>query len=133
MEALTKEQILGLDEKQVRLVEIPEMGISVYVRAISGGERDQFESEIVDQRTWKPTRNSMNGFRGKAASYFLSDAEGNRLFDKPNDWQKLSQKPASFLDRVLDAGKELNHMSDTSLEEAEKNSGNGQNADSGTD
>ena len=45
---LTREQILGSDDLKRQTVAVPEWGGDVFVRMLTGGERDAFEVSAVD-------------------------------------------------------------------------------------
>lgn len=130
--SLSKEQIMGAPEKAVIEIEIPEWGGTVFIRQLAGWERDVLEMKALDQKTLKPTVNSMNGYRGLQCMYFLGDSEGNRLFAADNDYYKLAQKAASALDRIVDAGRRFNRMDDDGVKDAEKNSVSEASGDSGS-
>lgn len=130
--SLSKEQIMGQPEKACIEIEVPEWGGTVFIRQLAGWERDVLEMKALDQKTLKPTVNSMNGFRGLQCCYFLSDSEGNRLFPADEGFYKLAQKSAAALDRIVDAGRRYNRMDDEGVKDAEKNSVSVESADSGS-
>ena len=46
---LTRNEILAVDDLQTQKVDVPEWGGSVYVRGLTGSERDALEASIVKQ------------------------------------------------------------------------------------
>jgi len=115
---LKKGGILDADDTDVCAVNVPEWGGAVYVRVLSGGERDAFEASLRDPRTGKNTR--LDNFRARFASLVLANEDGSRMFDD-RDASELSRKSAKALDRILEAGLATNGMDDASVEDAEKN------------
>ncbi len=110
---LTREQFLApIDLERVE-VPVPELGDSVFVRAMTAGERDRFESEQLQTEG--------RDFRARLATYTVCDAAGVLLFT-PADVPALSGLPASTLSRVADAALKLNSLSAEAVDAAEKNS-----------
>lgn len=104
MVALTKEAILSLDDCKPHLVPVPEWGGDVYVRVMTGVEREKYEE-------WAESSNkSVKGIRGRLASLCIVDESGKRLFDDA-DIEALNGKSAAALDRVLTAVMKLNAVS----------------------
>ena len=73
---LTKEQILGVKDLIIREVEMPEWGGSVYVRGLTGSERDAFEASVIEQRG-KTNRVNMINVRAKLLVLTICDKDGN--------------------------------------------------------
>jgi hypothetical protein len=109
--ALTKEAILGCKDLKVQKIDIPEWGGEVFVRVMSGSQRDALEAELR-----KPTPSPM---RGRVAAYTICDEAGELLFNE-KDIPALEAKSYSALDRVLVAATALNEMTEASIEELKK-------------
>ena len=111
--ALTREAILA---KTVILpreeVYIPEWGDSIFVRCLTGWERDQLELE------WD--RSKRRNFRARLAVATVCDAEGNDLFEL-KDIEFLGRQPSSILSRIADVAFMLNKFTKEDQEELEKN------------
>ena len=123
---LTAGNIIDAEDTTVTCVEVPEWDGVVFVRVLSGGERDGFEAMIRRSKDGVP-----DDIRAKWAALVLCDADGKRLFtDK--DVDKLRKKSASALDRILTAGQRLNGMTNEDIVELEKNSVSDQSDDSGS-
>lgn len=114
---LTRDNILAVEDKKQRQIYVPEWGGVVYVRIISGRERDAFEMTIQAAPGGK---RNMNDFRARFAALVLSDKEGKPLFS-PADVQALTAKAAAPLHRILMIGQELNGFTDEAVEEMVKN------------
>ncbi len=114
---LTAEQILkSSDLGETEKVDVPEWGGHVYVRVMTGAERDRWEmtaTKLVQQA------DGVN-IRALFCSVVMCDENGNRLF---NDSQasELGGKSAIALTRVFDKARKLNRVTDEDLEELEKN------------
>jgi hypothetical protein len=108
MAILSKKEILTADDLARELVPVPEWGGEVYVRGMTGAERDKFESGIVEQRGKSQSLNMAN-IRAKLASLTICDETGQRLFTEA-DVQALSAKSAAALQRVFEVGQRLSRI-----------------------
>lgn len=115
--SLSREQILEADDLPREPVKVPEWGGTIFVRTMTGLERDEFESAIIADKG----KTDMKNFRARLAALTITDEDGNRLF-KSTDMAALGRKSASALDRVFAVAQKLNGMSAADMEEAEKNS-----------
>jgi hypothetical protein len=102
---LTRDQILGLDDLPREEVAVPEWGGSVYVRALTGGERHEL-SKLLGQ-----------GDVTSAAivALFAVDAQGSRLFTEA-DVEALEAKNGAALDRIVAAALRFNTLTEDSVE-----------------
>lgn len=124
---LTREQILGAEDLETEVVDVPEWGGQVLVRGMTGTERDAFEASIVEMRG-KQSRVDMRNIRAKLVAKSIVDEEGKLLFSDA-DVRALGQKSASALDRVFTAAQRVSGISDTDVEELAKNSESDQSGD----
>ena len=99
------------DTSKVLEVPIPEWGGSVFVRVMSGLERDQWEIAASKDRN----------LRASLAFICLCDSTGKRLFTTSVERDALGKKSGAALDRVFDAARSLNFLSEKSKEDIEKN------------
>lgn len=121
MSTLTRDQILQANDLAKELVPVPEWGGDVWVRGMTGAERDKFEASIVQQ---KGQRNSsfnlvMTDIRAKLASATICDESGIRLFSEA-DVKKLSEKSAVALQRVFVVAQKLSGIGEKDVEELAK-------------
>jgi hypothetical protein len=105
---LTKDQILSSDDLPRELVKVPEWGGEVYVRTMSGADRDAFEADFQRDRS--------KDIRAKLAVRVVCDRSGQRLFTDA-DIPALSNKSAAALDRIFAAAIKLNKISKDDVEE----------------
>ncbi len=118
---LTANQILAADDLAREAVEVPEWGGTVYVRVMTGDEKDAFdESNWVDGDDGE-RRFDADGYRARLACRVLCDPAGKNLFDA-SGVLRLGAKSAKALDRVLEAARRLNGIGVEAHEAAVKNS-----------
>jgi hypothetical protein len=120
---LTAAAILAADDLPRELVDVPEWGGAVYVRGLTGTERDQWEDSIAkvtvinDQRRVNMT---MINARARLAAMTMIGEDGARLFTD-QDVQKLAQKSAAALNRVFTVAQRLSGLTAEDVAELEKN------------
>jgi len=117
--SLSKEAILGIKDLQVQEVEVPEWGGSVYVRGLTGAERDAFEASVVEQRG-KATKVNMVNMRAKLLVLTICDKDGMPLFTHA-DIDELGKKSAVALQRLFDIASSLSGLSEKDAEDLVKN------------
>jgi len=113
--SLKREDILAVKDIQIELVPVPEWGGEVYIKGMSGLERDAFEASVIEQKGNKQKVNMAN-VRAKLAAQTLCDEEGNRLFNDA-DIKELGKKSASALQRVFEVAQRLSGIGDADVEE----------------
>lgn len=117
---LSREAILEAQDLQGELVEVPEWGGPVYVRCMTGTERDAFESEAYTLKGKNVEINREN-FRARLLVRVLVDDLGARLFSD-KDVAKLGGKSAKSLDRLFSVAMRINGLSREDVEDLTKNS-----------
>jgi len=119
MAILTKKDILEIKDIEIERVEVPEWGGDVFVKGMTGLERDTFEASIVQQRG-KDARVNMVNIRAKLAAQTICDEGGVRLFtDK--DIRLLGAKSANALQRVFDVAQRLSGITEGDVDELAEN------------
>lgn len=127
---LTKAGILRAEDIIVKVVEVPEWGGGrVRVKALTGTERDAFESSLVVNKGKKSQYTDTRNVRAKLAAMTIVDKDLNAMFDQA-DVAKLGKKSAAALERVFSTAMELSKITDEDLEELAGNSGPGHSDDS---
>lgn len=117
MNILTKEAILAADDLPRETVLVPEWGGDVYVRTMSGTDRDAFESSLIARDGAKDGR--MENVRARLVALTLCDATGSRLFED-GEIVALGRKSARALDRVFAIAQRLNGIGIEQAESAKK-------------
>jgi len=121
VKALSREDILGANDREVQWVDVPEWGGRVYFRQLNGIERERWESDVPtkDPKTGESDREP--GFvRARLLVFACCDEAGNQLFTT-EDVMALAQKSASGLERVYDRVARLNKVTDADVAEIEGN------------
>jgi hypothetical protein len=127
--------ILGAEDIDFEDHDVPEWGVKVRVRGMSGTDRDSFEAKMVAVRkgAGQEVELRLNDFRSKVLVKCLVDPEtGKRVFDD-NDAHQLGAKSGAVIDRLFDVAKRLSGMDDDAEEEARGNSETGPSDGSTTD
>lgn len=111
---LSKVDILSANDMAREEVYVPEWGGSVYVRRLTGDERDVFEFKMLgENKTGK-------GLRAAYVGLALVDETGKRLFSD-EELPMLGTKFAGALDRVFEKVSEINKITADDIKKLEKN------------
>ena len=138
--ALNREQIKKADDIEKKKVECPEWGGPVWIRGLTGKQRDKWESEFIESSSGmieaeledgKKQRMNPENARARLVVKCAVDEQGNRIFED-SDVEWLGEKSAKALDRCYEKARELSGISEDDIEEAEKALGNGQRESSGS-
>jgi hypothetical protein len=115
MAMLTKDAILASEDLPKELVAVPEWGGEVYVRCLTGSERDDWESSVMEMQGSKAKPNLQN-LRAKLVARTVCDEEGNRMFGD-SDVVALGAKSAAALDRLYTVAARLSKISKSDEDE----------------
>lgn len=123
--ALSPAEIVRKRPRATRWVLVPNLGGKVLVRALSGTERDAFESSLVIQRGKTRTMSTAN-VRAKLCALAIVDpqyypGELRQAFDE-DQIAELGQVDAGDLSKIYDAAAELSGISEADVEELAGNS-----------
>jgi len=110
-----RDAILERDDLVKEPVDVPEWGTTVWVRTMTGKERDRYESDLLSNKD-KPLEDRLDNVRAKLAVLTVVDADGERVFDDA-DVVALGNKSASALSRVVTVAQRLNALSDADVED----------------
>ena|SRR3990167_3060342 len=124
-----RETILKADDLPKQKVEVPEWGVTVWIRTMTGAERDAFESENWKVKGQEVTHNRQN-FKARLVGRTLVDENGVRIF---NDAQlgELGSKGAHVLDRLAEIAGKLSAISKKDEDEILGNSNAGPSSGNG--
>lgn len=109
--SLTREQILGADDRPKKKVATPEWGGEVYVKTLSAAQREEWEKALVAKADVRATM----------VAFAVCDEKGAALFSR-DDVKALAEKSAPIIERIFDAAFALNRVSEADIVAAEKNS-----------
>jgi len=111
--ALSKSKILSASDVKLEKVNVPEWGDDVFIKTLSGTERDMFEDAY--------SRDRMKNFRARFLTLTLCDEEGDRLFED-GDVELLGKKSAVVLNRLFEKAWSLNAFRGEDVESLGKDS-----------
>ena len=112
-----RDAILNADDTPRKAVEVPEWGITVYVRTMSARDRDALEFAAIAAREEGST---VDNVRARYAVACIVDEAGKRVFTD-EDIALLGDKSGAALDRIYQAIAELNRIMPGDIEAAAKN------------
>lgn len=119
MNVLTKNEILSQSDREIEMVEVPEWGGVVFVRSLSGEERDQFEASIIE-RNGRDVRTNLRNLRARLVVLAACDESGNPIFS-PGDADALGAKSAAALDRIFSVAQRLSGLRENDVQELAEN------------
>lgn len=133
MTLLNRERLLQKEDLEIRKVDLGN-GEYVFVRQMTGKERDNFEQSLIHKFTNKKGKpdyeTKLDNFRSKLAVNVICDEKGDSLL-KPGDFEKLSTSMSAYrLEKIVNTAQKINNISEEDKEELVKNSGGVQGADS---
>lgn len=129
MHTLTAAEILGTPDLSPVYVEVPEWNGAVFVKHMTGEERDAFDVAQVARIKRKnpdapPTQEELFEAAKNATALLVAatacDEDGNLLFDE-TDVAALGRKSAGALKRVAAVATRINGLGPQAVEQAAKN------------
>jgi len=126
METLDRSKLLAKEELEKVKVDLGK-GEFVYVRQMTGRERDNFEQSLIKET--RDAKGNITGydralgdFRAKLAVCTVCDENGKSIFI-PGDAAQLSQNmSAARLEKIVNAAQKINAISEEDKEALVKNS-----------
>lgn len=114
----------------IEKVDVPELGGFVYVRGMSGTERDGWETSLIVRKGKNQSINTEN-VRAKLLVRVLCDESGTRLFDN-GDAVALGGLRVDVLTSLYEVAQRLSGVSDKDVDELGKASAPADGSDSPT-
>jgi endonuclease IV len=112
---MNKDDLLKFNDCKVESVEVPEWDCTLHIRSMSGHERAQLQSKIVEcEKT-----NRWAEAYATAVCLGIAHANGDRLFSD-KDFDKIMEKRADVVERLAIAVSHHNGLSANSLDAAKK-------------
>lgn len=111
--ALSKAKILAANDVKLEKVPVPEWGDDVYIKTLSGTDRDLFEEAYSGEK--------MKNFRARFLVLTLCDEAGERLFSD-GEVDQLGKKSAFVINRLFEKAWSLNAFRDADVEALGKDS-----------
>lgn len=119
--ALNKKQILAANDTKLDKVHVQEWGDDVYIKTLSGTERDAFEEAYTTEK--------MKNFRSRFLVLTLCDDKGERLFTD-EEVDALGAKSAAVINKIFEKAWALNAFRNEDVEALGKDSKTVQSEDS---
>lgn len=101
-----KDKILAAKDLKIEAVECPEWGVTVYVRVMTGSQRDAYEFALS---TRQKTGQLGDNFRADLLAKTLCDERGELVFSE-SDVSALGGKNAIVLERLVRVARRLNKL-----------------------
>lgn len=122
MSFLSREALLAAAAQPLptERLDIPELGGFVYIRGMSGAERDSWEKSLFRGRGTKRTIDTENA-RARLAVRCVVDEQGQRVFTDA-DAGALGNLRVDVLQKVFEASQRLSGVSDEDLDDIKKSS-----------
>ena len=120
MGIISKEQLLSVDDLLIEEVDVPEWGGTIRVRALSGTERDAFESSCVKNNRKGNTSVDLENIRARLCALAIVDEKGHRMFNA-DEAKELGKKSAVALQRIFEVATRLSGITEEAIEELEGN------------
>jgi hypothetical protein len=105
--ALDRKSIVAADDVRKEKIAVPEWGGDVFLRVLTGTDRDHFEESYSEQK--------MKAFRIRFLLLALCDEAGERLFGD-DDGDTLGKKSSVVINRLFEAGWKLNAFSQEAVD-----------------
>ena len=126
MPFLTRDTILGVDDRKVEDVSVPEWGGTVLIRGMTGKEREQFEDlhneEVpAGNRAGRRAGQTVSKFdrknlRSRLVVWCVIDDKGERLFSDA-DLDIINGKNGAALERIVDVAMRMSGMTDGDIDD----------------
>lgn len=134
MALLNRDQLLEKEKLEIVQVDLGKEEY-VFVRQMTGRERDKFEQSLIkeNKNAEGGYEKSLDDFRAKLAVITLCDEAGVPLL-QPGDYPTLSQNmSAAKLEKIINTAQRINKISEEDKESIIKNSKAGQPGSSSSD
>jgi len=125
---LNKSDILQAEDIVIEKMNVKEWGGDIYIKSLTGAERDAFEASIVDMDGDK-VKVTMKNARARLAARAICDQDGKRLFTDA-DIPALGKKNGAVLQRIFDVAQRLSGFGKGEVDKLVKNSKSAQAEDS---
>lgn len=131
-----KQIILDADDLAHEDLEVPEWGVTVRIRGLSGTDRDRYEAQQVAVRRAGNSAElelRLADYRSKLVVRCLVDPATDERIFADGDAPALGRKSGLVIDRLFEIARRLSGMDDNAEAAARGNSGTAQSGGSTTD
>jgi len=108
---LDRSSILEAKDIKTEPLTVPEWGGKVFVKGLSGNERDAWEQRIVEARKGNTGKYDIRLLKARFVIACCVDADGKQIFNE-GDVEALNLKSAKAIQVVYDVGQRLSGLSD---------------------
>ena len=134
MTLLNFDDIVASQDKEYQDVDVPEWGGTVRIATMSGEDRDRWELSMMqaDDTSERGFKLNFDAYsRVRLVAMCLVDDNFNRIFVTKEQIERLSQKSGKVMDLLYDVAQRVNGITESDIDDLEKNSVSVQNGDSG--
>ena len=134
MTLLNFDDIVASQDKEYQDVDVPEWGGTVRIATMSGEDRDRWELSMMqaDDSSERGFKLNFDAYsRVRLVAMCLVDDNFNRIFVTKEQIERLSQKSGKVMDLLYDVAQRVNGITESDIDDLEKNSVSVQNGDSG--
>lgn len=131
MEDLTRDGILSVQDLPLERVEVPEWDGVVYMRVLTGKQRDEIEQLSTDRKAAK--RFEVKEMIVRMVAMSLCDKDGKLLFGGHDDAQKLNEKSSAVIIRLFKVVQKISKVDDDDIGVTAADFDEGPSANSGSD
>ena len=134
MTLLNFDDIVDSQDKEYQDVDVPEWGGTVRIATMSGEDRDRWELSMMqaDDSSERGFKLNFDAYsRVRLVAMCLVDDNFNRIFVTKEQIERLSQKSGKVMDLLYDVAQRVNGITESDIDDLEKNSVSAQNGDSG--
>lgn len=119
---LNSDEIFAYPDLPKTWISTPEWGkgSGVFIRGMTGAERDQFEAKVSGLESGTSVKMDYSNIRATLVSMCAVNDEGDRIF-KSSDVDALGRKSAAVLDRLFDIARSASGIGDADMKELAKN------------
>ena len=128
---LNRESILAVSDIKIEKVAVPEWGGDVYVKAMTGAEKDSYDDSICSF-DGEGVQMTLTDATAKLCARTICDKDGKLMFSN-KDVNALSKKNGRALERCSKVARRLSGYGKGEIEKLVKNSKSAQAEDSNSD
>ncbi len=115
-----RETILASDDLPRESINVPEWGMDLHIRTLTGAEREDFENVVQHASAGKGGMD-LRGLKIKLVLSTLCTEDGELVFDS-TDQLLLNGKSASAIDRIFQVSQRLSGLTNEDADEMVENS-----------
>lgn len=113
MEDLTRDGILSVEDLPLERVEVPEWNGVVYMRVLTGKQRDEIEQLSTDRKAAK--RFEVKEMIARMVAMSLCNKDGKLLFGGHDDGIKLNEKSSAVIIRLFKVVQRISKVDDDDI------------------